>query len=178
MANSTKAAKHLYRLGAASTGVGCKATTATGHQIYTDLPRAMGGTNRYAQPVETLIASLLGCKVATAHFVARHLWQRPHNRILGIEFRDVEAGRDDRGALALPITRQPPVSAALQFVNGVVRVRPVSSCTTADDVSELGRLVEERCPVAATLTAAGCQLHFEWVIDAPPDPELEPGKTS
>jgi len=38
------------------------------------------------------------CQVATAHYVARHLWARPHNRFESIEFADVEAVRDPRGA--------------------------------------------------------------------------------
>ncbi len=81
----------------------------------TDLPLAAGGCDEAAQPVEMLIASLLGCKAATARFVARHLWPRAHNGIDAIEFIDVEAARDDRGALHLPIDQEAPVSSTLLY---------------------------------------------------------------
>ena len=121
------------------------------------------------QPVELLLASLLGCKTATAHYVARHLWPRPHNKIQSIRFEDIVAERDERGALSLPIDEAPPVTAALLRVRGVARVLPTSSTISASEVAALGRLVEERCPVAATLVAAGCELNVAWELasDAP-----------
>lgn len=140
-------------------------TTDTGHQISTDLPRLSGGDDTAPQPVELMTAALLGCKVATAHFVARHAWPRKHNRITSIRFTDVVAERDEQGALAMPITADPPVSAALLRVRGVAHVRPASETITAADVATLGHLVEVRCPVAATLTKAGCALDFEWIVD-------------
>ena len=144
---------------------GCVARTNTGHSISTDLPRLAGGDDAAPQPVELLLAGLLGCKTATAHFVARHLWPRPHHRLHSIEFADVVAERDERGALALPMTATPPATAALLRVRGVARVRPASpAAITAEDVAALGECVEQRCPVAATLTAAGCKMDFEWVL--------------
>lgn len=106
---------HVYRLSAVSNSCQplCRSTTSSGHELVTDVPRAAGGRDLSAQPVEMMIASLLGCKVATTHFVARHLWPRAHNRVDRIEFVDVEAARDDRGSLHLPINDAAPVSAAL-----------------------------------------------------------------
>jgi uncharacterized OsmC-like protein len=149
---------------------GCSVVTSTGHQLATDLPRIAGGDDTAAQPVELMLAALLGCKTATAHFVARNLWPRPNNRLASIVFEDVSAERDERGALAMPITDDPPVTAALLRVSGVARVRPVSTSVTAADVVALGAIVERRCPVAATLTAAGCALEIEWVLDGSEPP--------
>ena len=93
------------------------------------------------------------------------MWPRPHHRLHSIEFADVVAERDERGALALPMTATPPATAALLRVRGVARVRPASpAAITAEDVAALGECVEQRCPVAATLTAAGCKMDFEWVL--------------
>ena len=150
---------------------GCIALTDTGHSIRTDLPRQVGGQDTGPQPVELMLAALLGCKTATAHFVARHLWPRPHHRIHTIKFEDVEAERDERGALTLPITQQPPASAALVRVRGVAIITPMSTgAISAADVSALGELVEQRCPVAATLLTAGCKLDFVWRL-SPPAPD-------
>ena len=134
----------------------------------TDLPSTAGGHDAAAQPVELLLAALLGCKTATAHFVARHLWPRPNHRVLAINFDDVVAERDERGALALPLAAEPPVTAALLRVRGVARVQPASASITAADIRQLGALVEQRCPVAATLTAAGVELAFEWRLETAP----------
>ena len=112
-----------------------------------------------------LLAALVGCKAATAHFVARQLWPRPHNRIERIEFSDVQAARDERGALHLPIHEESPVSASLLYVQGVVRVRPSSMSISDEDVLALGAIVERRCPVAASLAQGGVKLEFQWRLD-------------
>jgi putative redox protein len=148
---------------------GCTTHTNTGHTVTTDLPK-IGGRNASPQPVELLIAALLGCKVATAHYVARHLFPRPHNRLASVRFSEVVAERDERGALALPLTDPPPTTSALTMVRGVVTVVPSSCGTiTSDDIRQLGELVEQRCPVAATLLRSGCALEFEWLLGGTDD---------
>ena len=155
----------LRSVSSAPSQPGCLVVTSTGHHLGTDLPKLAGGTDTNAQPVELMLAALLGCKTATAHFVARHIWPRPLNRLATISFENVEAVRDERGALAMPITEMPPMTAAILSVRGVARVRPVQPGITAADVRALGEQVERRCPVAATLMAAGCELDFEWQLD-------------
>ena len=152
------------------TSPGCTVRTSTGHELATDLPKAVGGQDIAPQPVELLVASLLGCKTATAHFVARHLFPRPHNKISTLEFTDVVAARDERGALTLPIASTPDVTSAILSVHGMATVSLVSdtAAVTAADVHELGRIVEIRCPVAATLRSAGVNLEFEWRLARPP----------
>ena len=143
---------------------GCEMVFDTSHRLATDLPRNAGGADTAPQPVELLIGALLGCETATAHFVARHLWPRPHNRISCIEWSKVRAQRDEQGALALPIDTTPQVGAGLTMVSGVATITPMSmpGIVSADQVRELGKLVETRCPVAAMMTSAGCRLHFDW----------------
>ncbi len=156
-----------YKLSSSSSSSAALVRTATGHAFGTDLPTAVGGRDSAPQPVELLLGALLGCKTATAHFVARHLWARPHNCILRLDFSDVVAQRDERGALAMPIRDEPPCTAALLRVEGVATVTAASSAITAADVEALGALVSKRCPVAATLHAAGCDVSFSWLL-APP----------
>ena len=60
------------------------------------------------------------------------------------------------------------------------RVTPVAGASLrSDDVRKLGRLVEERCPVAAMMRASGCALRIEWTLalgvgDPQPDPDQPP----
>jgi uncharacterized OsmC-like protein len=157
----------LYRLTGSSLGrAGCAVRTSTGHQLKTDLPTLHGGDNSAAQPIETLLSSLLGCEVATAHYVARYLWPKPHNRIKCIVWEDVKAKRDERGALALPIDAPPPVSPILTHVSGTAIVSlDAGSPVSNSDVHKLGELVEQRCPVAAMFVAAGCEMKIEWRLE-------------
>ena len=173
----------VYGLSGVSVGkAGCDVTTSTGFTISSDTPVPSGGRNAAPQPVELMLGALLGCETATAHFVARQLWPRPHNRIDRIEWQDVTAERDERGALSLPITQPAPVPAGLTRVRGVALVVPAAvaprrgargaggdaaadqrpSPITEADVVALGEIVEERCPVAAMFAASGCELDFEW----------------
>jgi len=160
-----------YKLSGASLGrAGCLIRTGSGHLLKTDLPVLHGGDDVSAQPVEMLLGALLGCKVATAHYVARCLWPKPHNRIESIVWEDVRGKRDVRGALSLPVDAPPSVSPMLTNVSGTARVfLAPGSPVTSSDVHRLGELVEQRCPIAAMFVAAGCEMEIQW--------KLEPSKT-
>ena len=97
--------KKSYTLNGVGKGSRVEMTTNTGHELHTDVPLKMGGTDSAPQPVETLLAALLGCTQATAIFVGRHL--EPRILIERLEFVDIVAERDERGALTLPIETDP-----------------------------------------------------------------------
>jgi uncharacterized OsmC-like protein len=142
--------------------VGVRLVTNTGHALQTDLPRLTGGRDQAAQPVETLLAALIGCTQATAMFVARNL--RPSRLAIDrIDF-DVEAVRDERGALSLPIDVTPDVPSRLRSVAGTVRVHAANNGEIDDSVLELLReQTEIRCPVANMMIASGCDLNVRWI---------------
>eukprot|EP00793_Prasinoderma_coloniale_P003316 PRCOL_00005951-RA len=129
-------------------------TTDTGHVLRTDLPKAMGGSDAAAQPVETLLAALIGCEQATAAFVARHM--QPRMDLLKIEF-NYYAERDNRGAVALPLDEEPPVAARLTRVWGTAAV-DVRGDEPPERIDELHRLVSQRCPIANMFAAAGVDM--------------------
>ena len=155
----------LYRLSSRSHGkVGTIATTASGHSIPMDLPMAKGGGNVGPEPIETFLASLIGCKTSTAHYVARFLWNAPHNTLASVDC-EIKAFRDPDGGRALPITEPPPVFPGISRIWGVVRVAPQSpEYFSADDITQLGAVVDSRCPVAATLQGGGCSIELEWKL--------------
>jgi len=135
--------------------------TDTGHEIQTDVPKPMGGTDRAPQPVETLLAALLGCTQATALYVGRHM--TPRVLIKSMEF-EVTAHRDNRGAVQLPIEDPPPTSPKLQLITGKVRVIPRGNNELSSaQLDTLKEQTEARCPVASMLIESGCEIDVEWV---------------
>mmetsp|Transcript_32635 Transcript_32635/g.62395 ORF Transcript_32635/g.62395 Transcript_32635/m.62395 type:complete len:147 (+) Transcript_32635:1-441(+) len=141
----------------------------------------MGGDDSAPQPVELLLAALLGCTQATAVYVGRNM--NPRLIIDRIEFDTVEAYRDERGALASasassleqPSDRMdggfPTVPARLLRVGGTVRVHfkgKRGSMQKEVSVSEeqlriLGEQTEARCPVANMMHASGCEMDLRWM---------------
>lgn len=133
--------------------------TDTGHSISTDVPIKMGGENLAPQPVETLLAALIGCTQATAVFVGRQM--RPERILIDrLEF-NITASRDERGAIELPIDKTPSVPARLQSVSGEIMVYTKKPLST-QQLKVLQEQTELRCPVANLLTAAGCQMNVCW----------------
>ena len=103
---------HTYAL----TAVGTSTSTSTSFQrappsttsshssfvVHTDTLASDGGTDTAPQPVELLLAALVGCEQATAHFVSRHMRvDKKRVKIDTIKF-DYHAVRDERGAASLP----------------------------------------------------------------------------
>ena len=168
---------HTYAL----TAVGTSTSTSTSFQrappsttsshssfvVHTDTLASDGGTDAAPQPVELLLAALVGCEQATAHFVSRHMRvDKTRVKIDTIKF-DYHAVRDERGAASLPLHKEPPAPARLLAVSGTASVR-LDEPTDGDDaeraVAELGKLVHARCPVAQTLLSAGVSLDVRWCL--------------
>lgn len=154
--------------------------TNTKHTLHTDIPAKMGGMDLAPQPVEHLLAALLGCTQATAMYVSRMM--NPRLFIDRIEFSDFMAYRDERGALARPIDVFPSFSSRLQRVSGKVTVYFIASSSSSNSDSSAGSFdddavvitpeqlrtlaeqTEARCPIANMMHASGCVMDIEWVI--------------
>jgi putative redox protein len=138
--------------------VTCK--TNTNHTLEADVPKKMGGGDEAPQPVEHLLAALLGCTQATAVYVGRMM--KPRLIIDKIDFK-IEAYRDDRGALSLPITEFPPIPARLQRVTGSIVVHFKGGVEVSEEqLRILGQQTEARCPVANMMQASGCEMAVHW----------------
>lgn len=141
--------------------------TNTKHTLHTDIPAKMGGMDLAPQPVEHLLAALLGCTQATAMYVSRMM--NPRLFIDRIEFSDFMAYRDERGALARPIDVFPSFPSRLQRVSGKVTVCFIASSSssiviTPEQLRTLAKQTEARCPIANMMHASGCVMDIEWVI--------------
>ncbi|KAL7533891.1 hypothetical protein ACHAWF_004654 [Thalassiosira exigua] len=154
---------HRKRYCVAGTGRGSAVDvrTDTGHALRTDLPRAMGGEDTAPQPVEHLLAALLGCAQATAVYVGRRM--DPRLPVERLEF-EIEAERDQRGALEVPIDEAPSTPARLRRVSGTVAVYFKGRTKASDEqMKVLAEQTEARCPVADMMRASGCVMDISWV---------------
>lgn len=121
----------------------------------------MGGKNNAPQPVETLVAAWMGCTQATALFVGRHLPERA--TIDKLEFVNIEAFRDERGALTLPIEETPEVPSRLHRITGSIHVfLKRNKSLSPEQLELLKEQTEIRCPVANMMMASGCDIDVEW----------------
>ena len=137
--------------------------TNTGHTIQTNVPQKMGGKDTAPQPVEYLLAALIGCTQATAIYVGRMM--KPRILIDRINF-DIHGYRDERGALALPIDTIPSITARLQCVSGTVKVyfkKNGMKVISDEELSILAKQTEARCPVANMMYASGCDMDIKWI---------------
>ena len=145
-------------------GVGQKShvnlQTNTGHTIRTDVPKKMGGDDTAPQPVETLLAAFVGCTQATAIFVGRNM--EPRLVIDYLEF-DIDAHRDERGALEMPISQKPAIPARLQTIEGTIKVHLKKGSLTESQLEILSEQTEARCPVANMMLASGCAMNIVWL---------------
>ena len=141
--------------------------TNTGHELHTDIPKQMGGTDSAPQPVEHLLSALVGCTQATAVFVGRSM--KPRINIDRLEF-DLHAHRDERGALNFPIEENPPVPSRLLAISGVITVFPKLSKNqgqiSEQELAVLKEQTETRCPVANMMISSGCNMDVEWVLSS------------
>lgn len=153
---------HRKQYSISGTGQRSKVTcqTNTNHILETDVPKKMGGGDEAPQPVEHLLAALLGCTQATAVYCGRMM--KPRLIIDKIDF-NIHAYRDERGALSLPITETPTIPARLQKVAGTVIVTFKDGTEVSEEQLDiLGKQTEARCPVANMMHASGCIMEIEW----------------
>ena len=88
------------------------------------------------------------------------------NRVLldRLVFDNIQAFRDERGALTLPIDQDPPFASRLYRIEGTITVHCVGGKSMSDEEMKiLQTQTELRCPVANMIIASGCKMNVEWV---------------
>ena len=109
-----------------------------------------GGTNSGPNPMQYFAASLAGCQNEQAQVVAEEL----EVKISRINI-DLEIDLDLAGFMGMS-----------DHSNGSyksVRMNTiVSGDLTAEQVNELGKRVDARCPILALLRSAGCDITSAW----------------
>ncbi|WP_027108097.1 OsmC family protein [Lacticigenium naphthae] len=119
---------------------GFKVTATSGkHEIIIDEPIGMGGTDKGMNPLETLLASLGGCKCITARAYAK-----PHNINLNNIRIDFEGDFDPDGYLG----KNP--EAKIGF-SKIVSHFYVDADNSLEEINDFIEFVDKMCPVQDTL---------------------------
>lgn len=132
--------------------------------VITDEPSHRGGTDTAPTPMETVLASLVGCKGATIFYIA----QAMHFRYAGVEF-EASSVTDLRGPRGVKGIRR--------FFESVDLAITLFTDESAARVRTLARNVEYRCPVANLLRAAQVELEVDWHVRPEahaPHPQTQP----
>ena len=100
-----------------------------------DEPESLGGTNAGPNPVELVLSSLAGCINVVVHMVAA---ERNVN-IRGLRLT-VEGDLDPSRLMGSPTDSRPGFSA-------IALTAEIDSDASADEITEILRIAETRCPV-------------------------------
>lgn len=122
---------------------------AGSHTFVMDEPESMGGTDAGADPLSTLLGSLISCKNVVLNLVAKEMGFQLNGAVF-----EVEGNLDLDGLLGDPSVRT-------YFDN--VHLNITLRTDEADDrIEELLEKTQARCPVYQTLKAANVKLTTEW----------------
>lgn len=85
-----------------------------------------------------------------------------------IEFENIRAYRDERGAVGLPIARKkvPGLESRVRRITGIIRVSSLQrggGGLSSEQMELLKEQTEIRCPVANMMIASGCSIDVEWM---------------
>ena len=117
--------------------------------VVTDEPATLGGTNTAPSPLESVLASLVGCDGVIINGVAK---------AMGFDYSRVDfeaSGQIDvRGAAGVPGIRP--------YFEKVDMVITVTTPESEERFETLKANVEHRCPVTNLLRDAGVELDIAW----------------
>lgn len=119
------------------------------HEIVTDEPEARGGTNLGASPVQTFMASLIGCTNVITNKCARD--QGVKIKTMHIE---MEAKIDRRGMMLTEA-----VSVPFPTINLNIDVETDATDSQWDEVIDY---LHKFCPIAVALRASGTIITENW----------------
>lgn len=121
-----------------------------GHTVVIDEPANMGGTDEGANPLATLLVSLVGCENAIANFVAKEM----KFDLQGIDF-EVNGELDPRGMMGEEGVRP--------YFQKITVNATVHTSESEARLNELQEKVDQRCPVYTTMVAADVEMIPNWV---------------
>ncbi|MBP2241471.1 putative OsmC-like protein [Cytobacillus eiseniae] len=133
------------------TGSGMRTDSTNGkHTISIDEPESLGGKDTAADPMSTLLAALAGCENVMAQIIAKEM----NIEIEDISFK-VEGELDPSGLMGnleiKPYFEKVKVQAFLK------------TSASEEEVDELRKKVDQRCPIYRTIKDAGIPIENSWM---------------
>ena len=125
--------------------------TARKHSMVIDEPPERHGKDEGMLPLEVLMASFAGCTNTIVNWTARDM---------GIELKDISidiTGTLDTNSVTGAAPADPP------FPEIELNIELTTSATPAQ-MAALQKDLRWRCPVSATLRAAGSKINEDWII--------------
>lgn len=141
----------LFKISVSGQGVTAARTDlqARSHVMLVDEPKARGGTDLAATPLETMLSSFLACTNVIANMVAREM----NIEISGMDL-NLSADFDTRGVFNKADVRVP-------FPRIVMSVK-LDTTASAGEIEALKVAVARRCPVSVILRQAGVEIDDTW----------------
>jgi len=125
-----------------------------GHEVLIDEPREKGGTDLAPTPLETLLASLVGCEAVILKIAADAM----RFSYSGVDI-ECEGEADLRGARG--------VTGVRPYFSRVRMAISISTIEPPERLALLQRTVEQRCPVLNLFRDAGVALSVDWISSQP-----------
>ena len=129
--------------------------SARKHTVTIDEPPARQGTDLGPSPLETLLASFLGCTNVIANMIAAEMGIKIDKMTLRATAHFDTRGVFGRAKVTVPFRR---VDLFAQLVTNA----------SAAEIERLRHELAARCPVSVILRQAGAEIVEEWSIAAPP----------
>ncbi|RKD24577.1 osmotically inducible protein C [Ammoniphilus oxalaticus] len=138
-----------FKIEGTGTGMRFDAVADGKHKVTIDEPASLGGKDTAANPISTLLASLLGCENVMAQIIAKEM----NFDLQGISF-EVDATLDTRGLMG-----DPNVDPKLQTV--IVKAF-LQTSESSERIQQLQDTVDARCPIYQIIKSAGILIRNEW----------------
>lgn len=148
-------AQHTETFRATAQGKGWPTTvsiTDTEWTIQLDEPTEDGGLNSGPNPMQFFAASLAGCQNEQAQVVAEELKVSMDGIAL-----ELEIDLDLAGFMGVAEHSDGSYKAVRMSAK-------VSGDLTAEQVQELGKRVDRRCPILGLLRSGGCEIVSSWTV--------------
>ncbi len=141
----------IFKISVAGQSVSAARTdlTARKHTVVIDEPKARGGTDIAATPLETMLSSFLACTNVITNMVAAERGIQ-----IGRMDLDLTADFDTRGAFDKADVRVPFPRIEMSVT--------LETGASAQEIEDLKEAVARRCPVSVILRQSGVQIEDVW----------------
>ncbi|WP_170007142.1 OsmC family protein [Bacillus fonticola] len=141
--------ERTVRIDANGSGLHVQAVSGSGHTLQLDEPVKVGGTNKGANPLETVLAALAGCEHITAMAFANKKGLTVHDITFSVVGRYDPKGMSTRNDIR-PYFQSVEMKVSVHLDEG------------DEEVKWLHEKTENSCPVVQLMKAADVKVEAVW----------------